>query len=61
MVPSRESARTQTSLSSEVELEVHTEQAFSVLRPDYLSLACLRGDPNAHTYLLRAHDIVLAC
>lgn len=58
MVPSRESARTQTSLSSEVELEVHTEQAFSVLRPDYLSLACLRGDPNAHTYLLRAHDIV---
>jgi L-asparagine oxygenase len=58
MVPARASARTQTSLSSEVELEVHTEQAFSMLRPDYLSLACLRGDPNAHTYLLRASDIV---
>lgn len=58
MVPARASARTQTSLSSEVELEVHTEQAFSELRPDYLSLACLRGDPDAHTYLLPAREVV---
>ena len=32
---------------SGVELELHTEQAFSKLRPDVLSLACLRGNPKA--------------
>jgi L-asparagine oxygenase len=58
MVPARAAKRAQTSLSSEVELEVHTEQAFSALRPDYLSLACLRGDPNAQTYLFRALDVL---
>jgi L-asparagine oxygenase len=58
MVPSKQSAHTQTSLSSAVELEVHTEQAFSDLRPDFLSLACIRGDASAHTYLLRARDVV---
>jgi L-asparagine oxygenase len=60
MVPARASTRTQTSLSSAVELEVHTEQAFSALRPDYLSLACLQGDPNARTYIFRARDILLS-
>jgi L-asparagine oxygenase len=58
MVPAKGAKRAQTSLSSEVELEVHTEQAFSALRPDYLSLACLRGDPNAQTYVLRAVDVL---
>jgi L-asparagine oxygenase len=51
MVPNKHLASTQTSLSSQVELEIHTEQAFSPLRPDFLSLACIRGDPNAKTYL----------
>lgn len=58
MVPAKQAAYTQTSLSSAVELQVHTEQAFSDLRPDFLSLACLRGDANAHTYVLRARDVV---
>lgn len=58
MVPSLAAASTQTSLSSAVELELHTEQAFSQLRPDYLSLACLRGDPDACTHLLTARELV---
>jgi L-asparagine oxygenase len=58
IVPSPPASRTQTSLSSAVELELHTEQAFSALRPDYLSLACLRDDPEARTYLLTARKVV---
>ncbi|TWP53887.1 oxygenase [Lentzea tibetensis] len=60
IVPSRPAARTQTSLSSAVELELHTEQAFSALRPDHLSMACLRGDPDARTYLLTARQVTAA-
>jgi L-asparagine oxygenase len=48
----------QTSLGSAVELEIHTEQAFSNLRPDFLSLACLRGDPNATTFILPVNTIL---
>jgi L-asparagine oxygenase len=55
MVPNRAMATTQTSMGSRVELELHTEQAFSALRPDVLSLACLRGNPEAKTYVLPAH------
>jgi L-asparagine oxygenase len=58
MVPNRALAQSQTSLGSRVELELHTEQAFSLLRPDVLSLACLRGHPSAHTYVLPAHALV---
>jgi len=46
MVPKPDLSHTQTSLGSGVELELHTEQAFSQLRPDILSLACLRGNPR---------------
>lgn len=58
MVPSRNAANSQTSLGSLVPLEVHTEQAFSELRPTYISLACLRGDAAAATYLLSAKDLL---
>ena len=58
VVPIQSMEKQQTSLSSDIELEIHTEQAFSQLRPDILSLACLRGDPNAHTYLLPVHTIL---
>lgn len=61
MVPSRAAAMTQTSLSSAIELQVHTEQAFSDLRPDYLSLACLRDDPCASTYIITAKEIASRC
>ena len=52
MVPNKSLSKTQTSLGSTVELEIHTEQAFSKWKPDFLSLACLRSDPEAKTYVL---------
>lgn len=58
MVPNKKLSNSQTSLSSKVELELHTEQAFSDLRPDYLNLACLRGNNEAKTYYLPM-DVVL--
>ncbi len=52
MVPKKAAAATQTSLSSKVELELHTEQAFSDLKPDWISLACAREQIGAKTYVL---------
>jgi L-asparagine oxygenase len=51
VVPLKSMESQQTSLGSNTELEIHTEQAFSKLRPDILSLACIRGDPNAYTHI----------
>lgn len=51
IVPVKEMSNKQVSLGNS-ELEIHTEQAFSELRPDILSLACLRGDSEAKTYIL---------
>ena len=48
----------QSSVSSSNELEIHTEQAFSKLKPDILSLACLRGDEDALTYILPVNKII---
>ena len=58
MVPKQSLSKTQTSLSSNVELEIHTEQAFSDLRPDILTLGCLRGDESAITYILPVNVIL---
>jgi L-asparagine oxygenase len=58
IIPVKSMEKNQTSISSNVELEIHTEQAFSKLRPDILSLACLRGNENAYTYILPVHSIV---
>jgi L-asparagine oxygenase len=58
IVPIKKMKMEQTSLGSGTELEIHTEQAFSKLRPDILSLACLRGDPNAFTYVLPVQTII---
>jgi L-asparagine oxygenase len=58
MVPSRLAVNAQSSLGSSAELELHTEQAFSALRPDFISLACLRGDPSAKTYTFTARRLV---
>jgi L-asparagine oxygenase len=52
IIPNKNMATLQTSVGSNIELEIHTEQAFSSLRPDFLSLACLKSDPNALTYIL---------
>ena len=58
MVPKQDLVNTQTSLGSGVELEIHTEQAFSKLKPDVLVLGCLKGDINAKTYTLHASEII---
>ena len=52
VVPIKKMENEQSSVGSNTELEIHTEQAFSKLRPDILSLACIRGDPKALTYIL---------
>lgn len=58
IVPVPNTNENQTSYSSNIELEIHTEQAFSKVRPDFLSLACLRGDEKAITYLLPLQKII---
>ena len=58
IVPVKQMENVQTSLGSNTELEVHIEQAFSKLKPDFLSLGCLRGDKNAFTYILPVGKIV---
>ncbi|NAZ85808.1 oxygenase [Kineococcus sp. T90] len=57
MVPNRRLAATQQSQGSRVELEAHTEQCFSALRPDYVVLGCLRGDADAATYAFRGAEL----
>ena len=51
LLPVRAAAATQTSTSSAVDLEFHTETAFHPHRPRYLLLSCLRSDRSARTYL----------
>lgn len=58
IVPNIAMAKEQVSLGSNVELEVHTEQAFSNLRPDIISLACIRGDAEANTHILPIRKIL---
>ena len=58
IVPVKSMSNIQTSLGSTKELEIHTEQAFSKLRPDILSLACLRGNKEAYTYILPVQSII---
>jgi L-asparagine oxygenase len=58
IIPIKKMENEQTSVSSNTELEIHTEQAFSKLRPDILSLACIRGDPIAQTYILPVDSIL---
>jgi len=58
VVPVQALAKNQTSIGSNTELEIHTEQAFSRLRPDILSLACLKGDEKALTYILPVNEIL---
>jgi len=58
IIPVKSMSNIQTSLGSTKELEIHTEQAFSKLRPDILSLSCLRGNTSAYTYILPVHTII---
>lgn len=58
IVPIQSMAEEQTSVGSNIELEVHIEQAFSSLRPDIISLGCLKGDKDAFTYILPVKTII---
>ena len=58
MTPNPKLATTQQSQGSKVELEAHTEQCFSVFKPDYVLLGCLRGDANASTYAFSGRKLV---
>jgi L-asparagine oxygenase len=58
IIPLKSMSNNQTSTGSKFELEIHTEQAFSKLRPDIISLCCLRGDVNAMTYILPIDCII---
>jgi len=58
IVPVKKMENEQTSVGSNTELEIHTEQAFSKLRPDILSLSCIRGDLLAQTYILPVNYIL---
>jgi L-asparagine oxygenase len=58
VVPIKQNEDMQISVSSKYELEIHTEQAFSKWKPDILSLGCLKGDPNAYTYILPVRKIL---
>ena len=57
MVPNPAKAEGQSSQGSKAELEAHTEQSFSPMRPDYVVLGCLRGDPDAQPYVISAREI----
>jgi L-asparagine oxygenase len=59
IVPDILMANQQSSVGSNKELEIHTEQAFSKLKPDFLSLSCIRGDNSALTYILPLESILL--
>ena len=58
IVPDITMANHQSSVGSNKELEIHTEQAFSKLKPDLLSLSCIRGDNLALTYILPINTIL---
>lgn len=58
LVPTAAAATRQTSTSSAVELEFHTETAFHPYRPRYLLLSCLRGDPAASTLLCDVDQVL---
>ncbi len=50
--PTKKNRALQTSDSSDVVLQSHTETAFHIVRPDYLLLYCLRSDRNREAYTL---------
>ena len=49
LFPIKSTESEQISTSSKVDLALHTETAFHPYKPDYVVLACLRGDKNAAT------------
>lgn len=60
LVPVRANAHRQTSTSSAVDLELHTEAGFHPNRPSHVAILCLRHHPEAATTFVTADEIVAA-
>lgn len=58
LVPTRAEAQRQTSTSSAVQLDFHTETAFHPHKPHFLLLLCLRGDPAASTLVCSLPEVL---
>lgn len=58
LLPTPDGALRQTSTSSAVDLEFHTETAFHPHRPHHLLLVCLKGDPSARTFLCSVTEVL---
>jgi L-asparagine oxygenase len=57
--PTKEMAMSQSNASWQVDLSMHTENAFHPLRPDFVLLYCVRAPENAPaTRLARIDDVV---
>ncbi|MCW3147428.1 TauD/TfdA family dioxygenase [Stutzerimonas stutzeri] len=58
--PHRTQSRAATSDSFDTELDLHTENAFHAIQPDYLLLLCLRQDPTSEaiTYVASVERIL---
>lgn len=58
--PQQTQSRAATSDSFDTELDLHTENAFHAIQPDYLLLLCLRQDPSAEamTYIASVDRIL---
>lgn len=58
--PQREQAKKMSSDSFDTELDLHTENAFHAVQPDFLVLLCLRQDPDAQAVTFVASiDVIL--
>tara|TARA_Y100001970_G_C14106899_1_gene788665 strand:+ start:278 stop:991 length:714 start_codon:yes stop_codon:yes gene_type:complete len=58
IIPNKQLKYTQNNLDSNIELELYAEHAVSNLKPDYISLACLKEDNNIKIYYNREHYIL---
>lgn len=56
--PKKSNELAQTSGSSKVKLQLHTETAFHPYKPDYVALMCIRPDPSAATVYADVDDIL---
>lgn len=60
ILPVRENENVQMSSSSKVNLELHVEEAFHPLRPDFIGLMCLRNPDRTPTTWVSTEDVALS-
>ena len=64
IIPNKQLKDTQNNLNSNIELKLYSENAVSNLKPDYISLACLKEDNNIKIYnrehyILEKGDLII--